>query len=265
MSKIGFSRHSGAAKRRSLRSFHRPLPRRVNPAQHLAPGLQSLGPGLRAGAHQRHRIGRRLRIAKAEGAGSTRPETAGPSSGSRPRIPSASAGRGPSPASNAASPRASESRSAFSCRPPSAALTLACQGNEARTIWCDEVDPTDALLWPSPRARRSPRPPRQSMPKSASRSTATAISPASPTASPIRGVGRRVTIDDPVRVASVSKMVTAIGVMKLVDQGRLDLNSDVSRLARLAACATPISPTGRSRWPCCCRTPARCASMTTIM
>src|SRR6185503_3381598 len=41
--------------------------------------------------------------------------------------------------------------------------------------------------------------------------------------------GRRVTIDDPVRVASVSKMVTAIGVMKLVDEGRLDLSSDVSR------------------------------------
>lgn len=41
--------------------------------------------------------------------------------------------------------------------------------------------------------------------------------------------GRRVTVDDPVRVASVSKMVTAIGVMKLVDEGKLDLNSDVSR------------------------------------
>jgi CubicO group peptidase (beta-lactamase class C family) len=41
--------------------------------------------------------------------------------------------------------------------------------------------------------------------------------------------GRRVTVDDPVRVASVSKMVTAIGVMKLIDQGKLDLNSDVSR------------------------------------
>jgi len=40
---------------------------------------------------------------------------------------------------------------------------------------------------------------------------------------------RQVTIDDPVRVASVSKMVTAIGVMKLVDQGKLDLTSDVSR------------------------------------
>jgi CubicO group peptidase (beta-lactamase class C family) len=41
--------------------------------------------------------------------------------------------------------------------------------------------------------------------------------------------GRRVTIDDPVRVASVSKMVTAIGVMKLLDEGKLDLSSDVSR------------------------------------
>lgn len=40
--------------------------------------------------------------------------------------------------------------------------------------------------------------------------------------------GRRVTIDDPVRVASVSKMVTAIGVMMLVDEHKLDLSSDVS-------------------------------------
>jgi CubicO group peptidase (beta-lactamase class C family) len=41
--------------------------------------------------------------------------------------------------------------------------------------------------------------------------------------------GRRVTADDPVRVASVSKMVVAIGVMKLVEHGKLDLDSDVSR------------------------------------
>jgi CubicO group peptidase (beta-lactamase class C family) len=41
--------------------------------------------------------------------------------------------------------------------------------------------------------------------------------------------GRRVTPDDPVRVASVSKMIVAIGVMKLVEQGKLDLSSDVSR------------------------------------
>jgi CubicO group peptidase (beta-lactamase class C family) len=41
--------------------------------------------------------------------------------------------------------------------------------------------------------------------------------------------GRRITADDPVRVASVSKMVTAIGVMKLVEDGKLDLTSDVSK------------------------------------
>src|SRR6266496_5126050 len=40
--------------------------------------------------------------------------------------------------------------------------------------------------------------------------------------------GRRVTLDDPVRVASVSKLVTTIGVMKLVEAGKLDLTSDVS-------------------------------------
>jgi CubicO group peptidase (beta-lactamase class C family) len=41
--------------------------------------------------------------------------------------------------------------------------------------------------------------------------------------------GRVVTPDDPVRVASVSKLVVAIGVMKLVETGKLDLDSDVSR------------------------------------
>jgi CubicO group peptidase (beta-lactamase class C family) len=40
--------------------------------------------------------------------------------------------------------------------------------------------------------------------------------------------GRPVTPDDPVRVASISKLVVAIGVMKLVEQGRLDLDRDVS-------------------------------------
>jgi CubicO group peptidase (beta-lactamase class C family) len=39
---------------------------------------------------------------------------------------------------------------------------------------------------------------------------------------------RRVTIDDPVRVASVSKLVVALGVMRLVEAGPLDLDSDVS-------------------------------------
>jgi CubicO group peptidase (beta-lactamase class C family) len=41
--------------------------------------------------------------------------------------------------------------------------------------------------------------------------------------------GRPITTDDPVRVASVSKMVVGIGVMKLVEEGKLDLTSDVSR------------------------------------
>ena len=41
--------------------------------------------------------------------------------------------------------------------------------------------------------------------------------------------GRRVTVDDPVRIASISKLVVAIGVMRLVEQGKLDLDADVSR------------------------------------
>ena len=41
--------------------------------------------------------------------------------------------------------------------------------------------------------------------------------------------GRAVTPDDPVRIASISKTVVAVGVMKLVEQGKLDLDTDVSR------------------------------------
>lgn len=41
---------------------------------------------------------------------------------------------------------------------------------------------------------------------------------------------RKVGADDPVRVASISKLVTAIGVMRLVEDGRLDLDADVSEL-----------------------------------
>lgn len=40
--------------------------------------------------------------------------------------------------------------------------------------------------------------------------------------------GRAVTIDDPVRVASISKLVVALGAMRLVEQGKLDLDRDVS-------------------------------------
>jgi CubicO group peptidase (beta-lactamase class C family) len=42
--------------------------------------------------------------------------------------------------------------------------------------------------------------------------------------------GRRVSADDPVRVASISKLVTAMGVMRLVESGGLDLDQDVSTL-----------------------------------
>ena len=39
---------------------------------------------------------------------------------------------------------------------------------------------------------------------------------------------RAITIDDPVRIASISKLVLAIGVMRLVEEGKLDLDADVS-------------------------------------
>ncbi len=43
-----------------------------------------------------------------------------------------------------------------------------------------------------------------------------------------RATGRLATADDPVRIASVSKLVIAMGVMKLVEAGTLDLDADVS-------------------------------------
>lgn len=56
--------------------------------------------------------------------------------------------------------------------------------------------------------------------------------------------GRPVTASDPVRVASVSKLVVAIAVMRLVEQGRLDLDADVSVLLgrRLRSPAFPNVP-----------------------
>jgi CubicO group peptidase (beta-lactamase class C family) len=39
-------------------------------------------------------------------------------------------------------------------------------------------------------------------------------------------LGRAVSVDDPVRIASISKLVAGIGVMRLVDQGKLDLDRD---------------------------------------
>ena len=43
-----------------------------------------------------------------------------------------------------------------------------------------------------------------------------------------RTAGRLVTVSDEVRIASVSKLVVALAVMRLVEQGRLDLDEDVS-------------------------------------
>ncbi|MDI9237757.1 serine hydrolase domain-containing protein [Lysobacter sp. LF1] len=41
---------------------------------------------------------------------------------------------------------------------------------------------------------------------------------------------RRITVDDPVRIASLSKFVVALGAMRLVEQGKLDLDADLSPL-----------------------------------
>lgn len=43
-----------------------------------------------------------------------------------------------------------------------------------------------------------------------------------------RTTKRRVTADDPVRVASITKLVVALGVMRMVEAGSLDLDRDVS-------------------------------------
>lgn len=59
-----------------------------------------------------------------------------------------------------------------------------------------------------------------------------------------RAAGRKLTADDPARVASISKLVVAIGVMRLVEAGTLDLDADVSRWlgARLRNPAFPDAP-----------------------
>lgn len=43
-----------------------------------------------------------------------------------------------------------------------------------------------------------------------------------------RASGRALTLDDPVRIASITKLHVALGVMRLVEQGKLDLDGDVS-------------------------------------
>ena len=56
--------------------------------------------------------------------------------------------------------------------------------------------------------------------------------------------GRKITADDPVRIASISKLVTTLGVMRLVELGELDLDADVSGLLgwRLRNPAFPNAP-----------------------
>lgn len=43
-----------------------------------------------------------------------------------------------------------------------------------------------------------------------------------------RGSGRELTIDDPARIASISKLVVALGVMRMVEAGEIELDRDVS-------------------------------------
>lgn len=59
-----------------------------------------------------------------------------------------------------------------------------------------------------------------------------------------RASGRKVTADDPVRIASISKLVVAIGTLRLVETGALDLDTDVSRYLgwRLRNPAFPETP-----------------------
>ena len=71
------------------------------------------------------------------------------------------------------------------------------------------------------------------------------------TATQVHGVAdaaaqRSLTAGDPVRIASISKLVVAIGAMRLVEQGKLDLDADVSKglgwpLRHPAHSATPIT------------------------
>jgi CubicO group peptidase (beta-lactamase class C family) len=61
-----------------------------------------------------------------------------------------------------------------------------------------------------------------------------------------RASGRALTLDDPVRIASITKLHVALGVMRLVEQGKLDLDRDVSdylgsRLRNPAFPDTPIT------------------------
>ncbi len=59
-----------------------------------------------------------------------------------------------------------------------------------------------------------------------------------------KATGRKITVDDPVRIASISKLVTTLGVMRLVEAGTLELDADASNLLgwRLRNPAFPQTP-----------------------
>ena len=132
-----------------------------------------------------------------------------------------------------------------------------------------------ALPWRLRDRAAQPRQPSPLMPGRPSTAPALTASGASGLAD--RARGRRLTIDDPVRIASISKLVVALGVMRLVEQGRLDLDRDVSdylgwrlrnpafpdRPITLAAAAlAPLVAAGRCRL--CVRSGRRCTARSPI-
>lgn len=90
-----------------------------------------------------------------------------------------------------------------------------------------------AWLLPLALAACAMRPASGPLPPAAETYVWVAFDAAGPHASGASGLADRVnarslTIDDPVRIASVSKLVVALAVMRLVEQGTLDLDADVS-------------------------------------
>ena len=88
------------------------------------------------------------------------------------------------------------------------------------------------LLFPLAGACATPPPPPNSPPPNAShawaRFDARTITASGASGLADRAAERALTIDDPVRIASITKLVVALGVMRLVETGKLDLDRDVS-------------------------------------
>jgi CubicO group peptidase (beta-lactamase class C family) len=90
----------------------------------------------------------------------------------------------------------------------------------------------------------SPPPPPQHVAYAWARFDAPAITASEAKGPADRVSGRALTLDDPARIASISKLVVALGVMRLVEQGKLDLDRDVSAYLgwRLRNPAFPDAP-----------------------